>query len=1179
MADKGFRPDKQNLIRLWLEIAELDSKSLRLQLIESKIGDEWVKKTTENGVLVKYASDIIDIHTLNPGPSTRYALICEILIQQDGWNRKNGKGLKKFVLTDLAKCAFELGNDPVDTTYGRMKNAATWHKKRSMVEFNPFILKALSTKLNSQIRNKKGLVPLDTIELFTKRFESVNAITDFFEWIHGTPQQTLKSDGYQTHLVLDTWLDNRKRKNCFKAIKEVILEKKRQLSIINLHCAEQSIGLTTVVTTLKEMLENGTAVFSLPICYISLSKNPGQDKSVDLPSIINEIRAFYFAQPVDKSKPPATSAEVESFVLDIRRAMLKHPALIVFDGFECLSQSLPALGNAIKDDDVIWLLNRLMEPLINANINESQWDIFNKTKFLITSDSPIKSMKDLKVIDTDNAVLKSIEWPRPTDKKLWDNIILLLPLGNISWIKHVHQHIPGIAKLGSENLTFIFDCCYRLASINISYKNSILDQLLNDLKETYEGHKAEPLLIESLKKCTINWIWNNLTNHKVWRFFWLFLAISTSGLRQFTFRELFKEWSFLLPDNSDFPGVQECTDCDLMIELGKFEDTFKGMISRIRRDFVFGYDDAEHPFEVARPPSSFHRKKITKDNSCSIDISLPEVKSIFIDLFIHRYSYGICRFAHQLIAEECIHQQTIVFRHTSEDNLASLRGYRRQLETLYHGYLSLPAGSEMANDVLLKDPFSVIGGDPARTWKYLTIFGYIRIMERQDFRLSRSFGADELKLEILKLARKPAEFRETNLARQNIQSLAQFEFSPPESPLINKLKVSIAQAAYIVGKGKEELEVDCLVELGDTKEPSNLDPERTEKLLNLKAHLFKRNIDIMMSSVNHGDSDDNFREQYEIILQLCKERLQRLYPENIESKIQLQLKVLEQVFEQHNFNPSITVQEIAANISNQSYSPSAVAKTLIPIIKEEKGSEVVDLLSRLAESIACEAELKFLNHAKEPKEKQRYIKKVLLAFAYLCQAEALRLQLVVSQPKIKFDAVSGHCARLMIRIALRLETLSKRHHSVVNTGYFGRKARRMADVLCRHLFAYPRERASMLIIESSFARLLNSDKHKLDALKLSLSFLDTAEPIVESLDLKAHVRKRFRLERSKVFTNIAIEYEKLNDMRKRNFYLKLAKYDADTCSNLASVQDQMMWWKLADFQSSSVDEIIELTKE
>ncbi len=207
-------------------------------------------------------------------------------------------------------------------------------------------------------------------------------------------------------------------------------------------------------------------------------------------------------------------------------------------------------------------------------------------------------------------------------------------------------------------------------------------------------------------------------------------------------------------------------------------------------------------------------------------------------------------------------------------------------------------------------------------------------------------------------------------------------------------------------------------------------------------------------------------------------------------------------------------------------------------------------------------------------------------------AEQLRMEVFHQDPLGGHFIHSGRAARANIRTCLVLERearkerlkelkgaqLMQREHRL---GLFAREARRTNDRVTKHLFRFPRERASLHIIEASMHRMLSevpasirntefeeqSAAFERHALEVSWRYLNSAENIVLGLSRKNSIRRHFSLERIKLHVALA-DATTDRDIKKK--HLEQAKRNAQYLTAKAQETGTAIWIILAAMQTQRV---------
>jgi len=205
-------------------------------------------------------------------------------------------------------------------------------------------------------------------------------------------------------------------------------------------------------------------------------------------------------------------------------------------------------------------------------------------------------------------------------------------------------------------------------------------------------------------------------------------------------------------------------------------------------------------------------------------------------------------------------------------------------------------------------------------------------------------------------------------------------------------------------------------------------------------------------------------------------------------------------------------------------------------------------------------------HLLDKAEYEQAVRRFCRSMTYFRLAESLRLRIFADDPTGLHYFASGHSARQMIRVGLKLEQQASRVAAETSAhGFFARRSRHMANVLTRHLFRYPRERASMLILESTMVRLLSAAHSRELGLRSARGLLDRAEPVVLGLGVQTRVRMRFVLERIKVHRRMADNLAS-SDLDGAKGFAVLAREDINLLEELNRDPGLMLWHKLIQIQ-------------
>ncbi|MEM6485368.1 MAG: hypothetical protein AAF662_10340 [Pseudomonadota bacterium] len=1127
--------------------------------------------------------------SLDLGLATRTAILLELLEREYARDVTGKSKLKPLgrLRQDLARLTDAMAPGYHSDLIRNLQNAASWNSpKRELIRQSPYLNEAFAELVFRRLRGPRDLGELTSWEIFVQEVSGERAIRDFIDRMTGYPQQVFSISKPRISIVTNGGEEVKIARRKFLRDLESTLHSSLhspRCRVVNVYAQDQWVGLSAVSHEAGQLKNPDGSRLPWAVCHTAPKSQEGRHSPNSVPLILSALLAFYRQKSPDNIAPPVTQREVNAAIDEIRKGMCSRAALIIIDGVSVEATSLPSTISLIKDNDCLQLVERLLNPPSRNLLTPNQWNTFHQCRYLITSNKPLQMPRGL---------VKSLPWPVQSDETTWREVLPQLGITNDD-VAVLYEAAPKFWQVGSENLARILD-----VSLNVS--RSVCQGLRQPSDSDYEESRAQIELLLKIqekridtsdpiaevarsKACIVKWVWKMLEHRPLWRLFLMLVAISPSGIRPQSLAHISREWIQWTPKIKAFEQLDAIKSTSLDTEIESFRRTFSGVVGRRRYDLVAGYDDEAHPFSFpvgsetfqTSPFKSEHEKKETY----ALDFLSPEFGRYVIDCAVEDNGYLVCRYAHRLIAEESLRQYNVANRHVSYRDSSSVRGSRRLIEALYHGYLSLPSTSEIAEKTCdLYIPYAFIPWDPDQAWDYLTTYCYANLLEQGNhYRLSRMFGRDEIKSELLQLMADPVSFREITADEQALVDTTPSYIQ--RSPLAEDLKISRVQAAYTAGR------------LDDPELRGLLDEPDLPMLDNTS---FKRFVDLALENAGRLKTRPTGVRTTEAlpfnrIRELCKNRLSDRLPDGIGFSglgegISQYLYKLEAVLQGINFSSNI---EVLGHLHAQSLQLLDLVSSTTGAITLGATSHVVDILNRYAESLALQADLDFGKHkvnsetgrtevpiVDEESFQQEYESKMLSAFAWAKLAEAFFDGNRSRNSTNSESKLSGHAARQMIRTSLRLENLARKHVSTTERtcGFFGQEARRTADRLCWHLHDYPRERASMLIIESSIARLLSSESNRRNALDLSLHYLADAEHIVEALDPKARLRLRFTLEKCKVHRNYVRHFDAIGKADDAKRSLVFAQSDLLKLEHLSRLHQSEFWRNMARLQRESLDQ-------
>ena len=520
------------------------------------------------------------------------------------------------------------------------------------------------------------------------------------------------------------------------------------------------------------------------------------------------------------------------------------------------------------------------------------------------------------------------------------------------------------------------------------------------------------------------------------------------------------------------------------------------------------------------------------------------------------------------------------------------RQYRRLVQAIFHGLNALRPDSRTKSlaTPALRSWDGVLPLQPSQLWRDLFLIHYRESLERPgEWRLARVFARDQLKLELLFGFLKPWKlkwYRPPKLA-ETATIFDLLDADEVSARARDMILLSERQACTALNLSPS------IAPLGDSTEDTLQDVDNKSSkyqvdrdILSLNTRAARRNIHLMFNAAFENPTMDESGSS-EYAPDLRKENFLTILEKTAE-----RAEILVSIAN-FRLRPKFTVSADESEVNSflDSHALSAPSRR-----------QLVNALSRYAECLAVIADKwrgmrarrefnaatrkRFGNRAKAPIPESAAAVIILRlfarAFAAYEIAEIIRRSTFRKSPFSGEHAVSGHATRGAIRLALILEreacrSLSPPELDVVRTeregpGQYGNYAVRMKDELTRSLGRYPRERASLLILEASMIRILNEYRYQPDALPRALDFVEEAESVVVDMSPSARVRLRFLLERAKLHREIGRNLHSAgNTLWLQSFVA--GRHDLMSLENLATNLSLPLWVSIAEIQLRKLEDV------
>jgi len=988
--------------------------------------------------------------------------------------------------------------------------------------------RAIVALVNEERRKRPGSTTTLTLKRFaTRPFTGKDAVKDFVAWI---TRDTLDSylDELEAVKALD-FIDAEEGSERGRRKSEIVafLERQDGPSVCVAHKVGMTFGLSALANQLCRMDLAGK-----PVCYLALSRLADPYGPVTLPRLVSRLDAFFKGDdPADADESKLGSPnELEAAIQRIRQGLWRTSAIIMLDGHGATTGWYPTLTAVIRDDPLQNLLPRLIHPPfegIHLGPAATATAGAGGSKILVLSEADLRHLKPFGAEDK--------EIPYPAADKLAALVSKEVPPDS----KHVggqtFRQRERLARLVLRETWLQSDGMLQMADrlLEMDATREALDECWATAAKRGE---RPPGMVDL---CAL--FAAGLAHRPRLLLLLRLIAQSETGLRLSTATDLLERWQLVARKNH-YPELPE-TEGDAPIGEGLKE--LSPIVTVGEDEALAELDTGDHPYEYPyveelrrknRPPA-------TKDRA---DIRLREVKEgLAAQMLIEEPEQA--RALHRLAAEECIRQQTILMRNLRPGSLASIRFFRRMIEGLLHGFMSLPPiGAPTTAGYAILPYAHTLPNEATRAYVRLHTILYRAILENPPaWDLSRTYAVDRLKFELLQLAANPGslgqkgsspKIREILLKPYNgLDAPVSGAAKPPDPPYddaaIAELQgdhlLSLANAAY---RANELAEAGAAVTLGKGIVRSS----------RMKQQFLKAELDLRLLAFNS--------QGLAKVEERCREAL---------TEVGLFADTL---------NPLINIADSLKDMPT-GLVDVALRDKVRDWAKEAaraKSTEMLDswaeLLDRLAEANAHLADAPNDNWDKA-------LQLFRYALVIYLGAERLRIELTRRAPLSRDYALSGHATRTFMRVALKMRNMV--HDHKLTTGaptpdFLLRRARLLADIHTRQMFRFPSEQASSVLLESSFARLVDKNY------EFAAVLIGKVETYLNGTGETARLHLRFMLERAKILRRLAETRRGTASDQHIAALLDAAERDAKRIINAAKRYGYDFWSTLAEIQEKHV---------
>lgn len=1060
---------------------------------------------------------------------------------------------------------------------------------------------------------RAGSDQIDTSELFDRPFRGMKAVQEFRRLVEDSE---VRAQPFAKPAVFDApagsdrayWLSE-----CIDALTPRNGSSSEPM-LINVHAEGAWSELSALSYRIHEELVKRADRRPILVLPLVGRSNKLQDRQVlpamNFAQVVGYLRHF-FIEGLDGVADAAPLDDAENLfevLHEIRCRMIERPAILVFDGLylpEDFNASSP-LVRQVADDLTLSLVFRLLDPAICSaeaeGLLESEILVrLRRNRIVILTNRPAKVIEKWpKLAGTEDPVIVSLPSRDPTTYAESLNADYFANLGDL---RRLRREIDCLRTCCYDDAFLTLDAvvsiCKALPGTGVEAVSDQLQKLPREISSA-----ANPLsgIVHALVEV--------LTVHRpVWRDLLFLISFTPDGLRKDTILRLARRSNFLRETKYKLFG--EMSSEEVSAELDTLLVVAANLVAPSASDHFAGVDSHPHMVEFGDPETDWANWEKTPADTYALCFVLPTLRGQLREVAGQCLSSDLYHAVHRLLAEDALQQQTIAFRHADIFAMHySIRPWRRMLSAFYHGLQSIPikhygrrrahgdhkgSGGIDNRDFACRD---LTSPSKARNfWLWLYLFAYRRIMERPPaWNLARLHGLEELKAELLDLFDRPwLIWPESMTPRDALTRPGLFEH---ENKSLSGWKIYLdhclaaAQSHYAIGMLSASSTALADIETSAPQEGRITDV--------IRLSILKRRLDIDVTKGGrieeirwasgvgvHGTPDSLLPTVFRDMLGNTLAEVERCVEEDTDETQRMILSC--EVFED-DIQPFSGYWKLAGSI---------IEGLEVKDLGSDASSSVADLLFRIAEHHATQADLassdssiqksewtvalpfeRSMFSTYQPISEAEVIREFCLSLSIFRIAEKLRLRTFSTDPLSAHFFASGHAARQMIRVALKLENMARaiahsKGRKPESPGAFARLARRTADTLTRHLFRFPRERASMLILEASMLRLLATDTTRQSCHENATKFIAKAEPIVLGLGRSVRIRLRLALERAKLSRAKAAEMHQHGKVRQRDQYIDLCATDIAYLKFMARTEYPLdLWLRLADLQGERLNALI-----
>lgn len=267
------------------------------------------------------------------------------------------------------------------------------------------------------------------------------------------------------------------------------------------------------------------------------------------------------------------------------------------------------------------------------------------------------------------------------------------------------------------------------------------------------------------------------------------IAASVDGMRRSTLRRCLKQWAalfaaYLVPADAQSPSSKErvLSEYARLTRSEHLGDLIEELLDRgrlflreVADDEPDGLSHALRQVELNKRPEPSHSPGEAEDEYKLIHFASRAARSLFVRTWLEQEDSTVGAASADLrdalswpainlvLADESLRQATVIVRHKDTSFQESADVVRRFVQATYHGLMGIEKrfGPEVGIDPLEGGLYATaIPADPEKRYRFLYRFVYRRCIEGGEWRLGRSLGRSDVRLDLLTIFLHPARGRE-----------------------------------------------------------------------------------------------------------------------------------------------------------------------------------------------------------------------------------------------------------------------------------------------------------------------------------------------------------------------------------------------------------------------------------